>query len=155
MGIDAKIFSKKTKTGFYFDRLYNIELKWSDESPEEIKDYCSDVYDRLTIDGSKTISLVECIKYVNILLEYKEDKNYLESILEYLNLLPEDDKVFVVPDYNDDPYGYIVRYCWENKNLWKYDKDYNRIPVTNKTIYNGKIVDISQMRNQKIDEILK
>ncbi len=176
MWADASIYSKKTKTAFYFDKLYNIKILEEDfnsstttsfyadklgtiescnyyGSSKEMISYCEDVYDRL-IGDNKIVLVDDCIRYINILLKYKEDKNYLELILEYLNLLPINDEVFVVTTYREEPKGYEIKYDFLDRYLFRFDDDYNRIEVKNKYIYDGKIIDIVENRIKRINEIL-
>ncbi len=169
MGTDANIYSKKTKTRRYLDRLSNIELGINivENTPKQIEDFCDDFCEKLVTwtDIINGVEVWECIDYIKVLKKYRGYQDYLDYILNYLKLLDDNDIVFVVPDssgfYDEINEIYYTEAHTENNNTYfAYDAGYKhgfRSSVESKeyTVYNGKIMTISEMRDQKIDEILK
>jgi hypothetical protein len=94
MGIDASLFSRKTKSYIYIDREYNILNKVA---------YKLICYDSLKNEGINSLVFKDYIESMISISEtiFKEDNSCYHEIIKWLDLLGDDDLIFIINDSED------------------------------------------------------
>lgn len=152
MGVCASIFSLRTKTQLYFDRLYNAEV---DDVTYDIN--FDETFSKLCDYKFDGIKVFEAKKYFSLLLEIKNNKIGLKEIIGYLNLLEDDDNVFIVADNDENEESFELYSHFDNieNTFYTYDDNGDIIELNTHRVFNNKIVTLGEYRDQRIDEILE